>query len=147
MQFKVITKKSKETNDLLNILKTEWGDAFQWLTDVIDVWSQRGFPQIVVALNDGEVIGHYSLVSHELVKDDHGYTPWLGTLFVRKKYRGHNYGSILLGNACRRVKNMGYNNLFLATQHIQYYEKFDFKEIGLGIYNWGEPTKFYQKEL
>lgn len=147
MQFEIIIKNSKLTDELLEILQKEWPEAYGWLTDVIDDWSISDFPQIVVATQNKEIIGYYSLVAKELVKDNHNYTPWLGTLFIREKYRGNHYSSILIDDVCQRVKNMGYSNLFLATEHIGYYEKFGFEEIGLGMYLWDAPTKFYRKSL
>lgn len=147
MQFRVIVKESSETKTLLDILKEEWNEAFHWLTDVIDDWSVQNFPQIVVATENQEIIGYYSLVAQELIRDNHGYTPWLGTLFVRKKYRNSHYSPLLIEDACQRVKKMGYESLFLATEHIRYYEKFGFNEIGLELYDWGEPTKIYRKKL
>ncbi len=147
MQFEIIIKNSKLTDELLEILQKEWPEAYGWLTDVIDDWSISDFPQIVVATQNKEIIGYYSLVAKELVKDNHNYTPWLGTLFIRKKYRGNHYSSILIDDVCQRVKNMGYSNLFLATEHIGYYEKFGFEEIGLGMYLWDAPTRFYRKSL
>ena len=147
MQFEIITKNSKLTGELLEILQKEWSEAYGWLTDVIDDWSISDFPQIVVATEKEEIIGYYSLVAKELVKDNHGYTPWLGTLFVREKYRGKHFSPVLINNACQHVKNMGYNNLYLATEHIGLYEKFGFEEIGLGMYLWNAPTKFYKKSL
>ena len=147
MQFEIITKNSKITTDLLDILQKEWLEAYGWLTDVIDDWSLTRFPQIVVMTEKKEIIGYYSLIAKELVKNNHGYTPWLGTLFIREKYRGKHYSSVLIENACQHVKKMGYENLYLATEHIGLYEKFGFEEIGLGLYLWGAPTKFYRKTL
>ena len=147
MEFTAITKKSEITKALLDILKNEWQEAYVWLADVIDKWSLTDLPQIIVATENKEIIGYYSLVAHELVKNDYGYTPWLGTLFIRKKHRGNKYSPILIEDACQRVKNMEYSSLFLATEHINYYEKFGFKQIGSGIYEWGTPTKFYRKTL
>ena len=147
MQFKTITKNSKLTAGLLGILQREWPEAHGWLIDVIDDWSLTDFPQITVATENEEIIGYYSLVAKELVKDNHNYTPWLGTLFVRERYRGNHYSPVLIENACQRVKKMGYNSLYLATDHIGLYEKFGFEEIGLGLYLWGAPTKFYRKTI
>ena len=147
MQFRIITKNSELTNELLGILQKEWPDAYVWLNDVIDEWSLTGFPQIVVAIKDKQIIGYYSLVAKELVKDNHDYTPWLGTLFIRKKYRNNHYSPILIEDACHRVKDMGYDNLYLATEHNGLYEKFGFEKIGLGVYLWNVPTKFYKKSL
>ena len=107
MQFKTITKTSRWTQPLLALLKADWPDAYQWLTDVIDDWSLTCFPQIIVALENGAIVGYYSLVEKELVKDTCGYTPWLGTLFVAPKYRGRHYSPQLIEHACQHVKQMG----------------------------------------
>lgn len=147
MQFKTITKTSKLTTQLLDILQTEWPEAYGWFIDVIDDWSLTDFPQIVAVTENEEIIGSYSFVAKELVKDNHNYTPWLGTLFVKEKYRGRHYSPLLIENACQRVQKMGYNHLYLATDHIGLYEKFGFEEIGLGLYLWGESTKFYRKSI
>ena len=147
MKFEIITKNSKLTDELLTILQTEWPEAYVWLTDVIDDWSTTKLPQIIVATKNTQIIGYYSLVEKELIKDNLTYTPWLGTLFIRKKYRGMHYSPILIADACQRVKDMGYGNLFLATEHIGYYEKFGFIKIGSGQYLWGTTTKFYKKQL
>ena len=147
MQFEIITKNSKLTPKLLSILQKEWVEAYGWYTDVIDDCSLTDFPQIVVATENEEIMGSYSLVAKEIVKDNHNYTPWLGTLFVREKYRGNHYSPVLIENACQRVKKMGYNNLYLATNHIGLYEKFGFEEIGSGVYLWGALTKFYRKTI
>lgn len=147
MQFKTITKNSKLTTGLLEILQKEWPEAHGWLVDVLDDWSLTGFPQIVVAMENKKIIGSYSLVAKEMIKDSHSYTPWLGTLFIREKYRGNHYSPILLENACQRVKKMGYDILYLATDHIGLYEKFGFEEIGLDLYLWGAPAKLYRKPI
>lgn len=82
-----------------------------------------------------------------VAKDNRGYSPWLGTLFVKEKYRGRHFSQVLIENACQHVKKIGYKNLYLATEHIGLYEKFGFEEIGLGLYLWGAPTKFYKRFL
>ncbi|MBR1601384.1 MAG: hypothetical protein IJ677_07380 [Alphaproteobacteria bacterium] len=71
MQFKTITKTSKLTTQLLDILQTEWPEAYGWFIDVIDDWSFTDFPQIVALTENEEIIGSYSLVAKELVKDNH----------------------------------------------------------------------------
>ena len=58
MHFEVITKDSKLTPELLNILQNEWPEAYGWLTDVMDGWSLTDFPQIVVPTENKEIIGY-----------------------------------------------------------------------------------------
>ena len=80
---------------------------------MIDYWLKDDLSQIVIATENGEIVGYYSLAEKELLKDNHDYTSWLGILFVREKHRGKHYIPILIENACPRVKNMGYEGLLL----------------------------------
>ena len=147
MKFTPLLKKSSDTPHLLSILKREWPEAFKWLSDVIDEWTPNKLPQIVAAYDKAELVGYYSLVAKELIVDEVEYTPWLGTLFVIKKFRGRGYSPLIIENACHRVKKMGYSELFLATDLKQYYEKYGFEKVGCGNYYWGEQATFYKKNL
>jgi len=39
---------------------------------------------------------------------------------------------------------MGFDKVYLTSDHIQFYEKFGFIEVGLAKFTWGRPTKIYQ---
>ena len=42
---------------------------------------------------------------------------------------------------------LGYNKVYLTTDHIQFYEKFGFREIGLDKFVTGRPTKIYEVDV
>mgnify|MGYP001064746619 CR=1 FL=1 len=45
------------------------------------------------------------------------------------------------------TKEAGFEYLYLCTEHIDYYEKYDFQYIGQGYHPWGEESRIYQFEL
>ncbi|MBO7042273.1 MAG: GNAT family N-acetyltransferase [Alphaproteobacteria bacterium] len=147
MKFQAITKDSKEFTRLLNLLKTQWAEAVEWFCDIEGGWKTEDLPQIVVAIQDGEIVGEYSLVRHELLKDNFGFTPWIGTLFVAEKYRGQGYSKKLLLNTFEKIQKMGFDEVFLATDLENFYEKFGFEFVKTGVFDWGKETKIYRKKL
>ena len=51
---------------------------------------------------------------------------------------------MLLDHARYEAAKLGFDKLYLTTDHIGYYEKYGFREIGLDLYDWGRPTKIYE---
>lgn len=73
-------------------------------------------------------------------------SPWIALLFIDEIERGQALGSVLLEHARRVAGKLGFNNVYLATDHICYYEKCGFREIGLDNFEWGRPTKLYEND-
>ena len=69
--------------------------------------------------------------------------PWLCALFVDPEYRGRNLGSIIIKRCREDAGRLGYENLYIATDHVGYYEHFGFKYIGTGYHPWGENSRIY----
>ena len=110
MKFQAITKNSENFMRLVNLIQEQWPSAVGWFRDIEYEWKTKGFPQIVVAIQDGEIVGEYSLVQHELLKDNFGFAPWIGTLFVAEKYRGQGYSKKLLINAFKKIQKCPSNS-------------------------------------
>ncbi len=67
-------------------------------------------------------------------------------MFVDEQERGHRLSSRLLEHGRTEAGNLGYQTVYLTTDHIQFYEKFGFREIGLDKFVWGRPTKIYEHD-
>ena len=53
-------------------------------------------------------------------------------LYMEKKHRGNNYGSLLIDQGKIDAKSAEFEYLYLCTDHVGYYEKFGFVYIGQG---------------
>ena len=100
-------------------------------------------PQAYILIEDNKVIGFCGLIESEVIQRN-DLKPFISPLLVAAKKRGNKYGALLLEYARRDANRLGYQNVYLTTNHIGYYEKYDFKEIGLTLFNWGQPTKLYE---
>ncbi|MNT88643.1 Acetyltransferase (GNAT) family protein [compost metagenome] len=84
------------------------------------------------------------MIGQELVTTRKDLSPWIAPLFINKHERGNALGSLLLEHARKMAGQLGYEKVYLTTDHILFYEKYGFREIGLDNFEWGRPTKIYE---
>ncbi|MEW4211618.1 GNAT family N-acetyltransferase [Priestia megaterium] len=73
--------------------------------------------------------------------------PWICAFYIEDGYRGMSLGEKLLLKIKEDTKNAGFNKLYLCTNHIGYYEKYDFSYIGDGYHPWGSISRIYEASL
>ena len=70
------------------------------------------------------------------------------TAWIREQglpaFRGKHLSPILIEHARRRGGALGYDKIYLATEHTNYYEKYGFYTIGPDACAWGEPTQMFE---
>ncbi|MCW5518793.1 GNAT family N-acetyltransferase [Aureitalea sp. L0-47] len=108
--------------------------------------AKNPLPQWYLLELNGLLIGCAGLITNDFISRGELY-PWLCALFIDEKYRGNDYGSLLIDRAKRDTKKFGFDYLYLCTGHIGYYEKYDFKYIGQGYHPWGEESRIYESLL
>lgn len=74
-------------------------------------------------------------------------SPWIGFFHTAPEYRGNHNGKKLIDHACLIAKNKGYETVYLATDHIGLYEKYDFIFFENCIDIYGENSRIYKKQL
>ena len=82
----------------------------------------------VLGLIDNELIGFISLFKEDN-NERNDLSPWYATMYVKEKYRGKNYSKILNDALIKRSKELGYKKIYLKSDLINYYEKFNAKYI------------------
>lgn len=101
---------------------------------------------MVGGMQEDEIKGFYQLCDAEPVENETKRSPWLTTLFVEPDLRGWHYGELLMNHARYEAGKLGFDKMYLATDHIGFYEKYGFREIGLERFAWGRPTKIYETD-
>lgn len=102
-------------------------------------------PLTYLLMKDSKIIGFYQIVKVEKIRNMNYLSPWLDCLFIDSNERRQALGAMLLEHGRKTAKFLGYDKIYLTTDHIQFYEKYGFKEIGLDITISGKPTKVYEK--
>lgn len=108
--------------------------------------SAEALPQTWVLLGGEEentILGFCQLAEHDYLTRFSDRSPFLTSLFIDKTIRGGGWGEMPISHAKYEAARLGYEKLYVSTDHIGYYEKYGFREIGLDIDAWGRPTKVY----
>ena len=147
MNFISLTEKPELTHDLIQNMEqnSDWHEIIPWLREMTASCGNDTLPIIRLAFDGEDMIGFLVIAEKELLKDDLPYKLWLGILMVFDRFRGRGYSPAMIEEACRITAKAGYAALYLATDHIRYYERFGFEEIGLATYQWNAPTKLYRR--
>ena len=129
--------------------KEKWGKVYECFADCADKSvTAKILPQTWAALGfEDEITGFYQLSEHDLITRKDEFTPFITSLYVDPIMRGgFGIGEVLLDHARYEAAKLGFDKLYLTTDHIGYYEKYGFREIGLDLYDWGRPTKLYESD-
>ncbi|MCL2850901.1 MAG: GNAT family N-acetyltransferase [Firmicutes bacterium] len=87
-----------------------------------------GVPQTFIALHNGKLVGTVALWNNDLgVRQD--LRPWLACLYVDNEFRGKGIGTELIKYCTAVAGKLGFEKLYLITEHSDYYEKLGWQHI------------------
>ncbi len=108
--------------------------------------SKNSVPAMYIAVYQEEVIGVVSIWRNDL-NSRQDLFPWMSTLFVKEKYRNKGVGKKLQAICINNSRKLGYKNLYLITDHENYYEKMGWKFLEKAPLGDGYYTRIYNYEL
>ncbi len=150
--MKVISVRENPENvcEFIKYFQNKWAseDSMAVYEDCIKncISSKSPLPNWYLLKNDNEIIGCVGLITNDFISRMDLY-PWLCALFIEEKYRGNNYGKLLIDRCVEDTKKMGFEALYLSTDHIGYYEHFGFQYMAEGFHPWGESSRIYMRVL
>ena len=86
-------------------------------------------PQIFIALIDNKPVGMYQISMSDDIDCRPDIYPWLVNVYVDEKYRSNGICSQLMKTVKENAKNIGLKELYLYTEHIGLYEKYEWQFI------------------
>lgn len=92
------------------------GYAFDKLLGFFGDTHKDKFPITYIALEEGICTGTVSIFENDL-KNQNKLTPWLASLYVCPEYRKLKIAEKLIGAVVDKVKELGFDELYLRTEH------------------------------
>lgn len=108
--------------------------------------SPSPLPQWYLLLEGERIIGGAGLITNDFISRMDLW-PWVCALYVEPDCRGHAYGGALLAYIKEDARRLGFRDLYLATDHVGYYERYGFTYLAQGYHPWGEDSRIYQASL
>ena len=108
--------------------------------------SPSSLPHWYLLVEGDLILGGCGLITNDFISRMDLW-PWLAALIIEPQHRGHDYGRLLVEHCQRVSQELGFHALYLASDHIGYYERFGFKVIGKGVHPWGETSMIFKWEV
>ena len=105
--------------------------------------TEKSVPRWYLMLRDDEIIGGYGLISNDFMVRTDLY-PWFCALYIETAERGQQLGAKLLSHGRLEAAKLGFNKVYLNTDHVGYYEKYGWSYIGDYAHQSGENTRVYE---
>ncbi|MCL2838927.1 MAG: GNAT family N-acetyltransferase [Oscillospiraceae bacterium] len=110
------------------------------------IGAKNPLPVWYLLMDSETIIGCAGLITNDFISRMDLW-PWLCAIFVDKKYRGQGLGNLIISQAKKDVVEMGFDKLYLCTDFVGYYEKYDFAYIAEGYHPWGESSRIYECDV
>jgi predicted N-acetyltransferase YhbS len=101
--------------------------------------------RVFIAIDDYAEIAGYCTVTKTDCIPDVPYTPYIGFMFVGEKFRGNRISQKLIIEAMAYAKMLGFEKIYLVSDHENLYEKYGFSVIDKKIAYWGAEEKIYMQ--
>ena len=101
--------------------------------------------RVIIAVDKEDICGFCTVTKTDCIPDV-DYTPYIGYLFVDEAYRGNRLSEKLIQYAMNYLKSVGFDKVYLVSDHVNLYEKYGFRVIDRKIAPWGTEEKIYMRE-
>lgn len=146
MKIEMLTSSHRRWNDVKNYATGCSWSAGKLLAKDMDSKIFSDWQRVIVAFNGEEICGYCTVAKRDCIPDV-TYTPYIGYMFVGERYRGRRLSEKLIVHAKEYLKSIGFNRVYLVSDHENLYEKYGFKVIDRKIAPWGDEEKIYMQKL
>lgn len=122
----------------------EYADTCSWragknLAKQLRINDFHDWERVFVALVDDCIAGYCTFAKTDCIPNV-PYTPYIGYMFVGEPYRGNRLSEKLIDYALGYAKELGFQRVYLVSDHVNLYEKYGFKKIDEKPAPWNPDT-------
>lgn len=146
MNIKTLTSADKLWSKVKKYAENCSWRAGKALAQMMDKGAFQDWERVVAALDGEEICGYCTVAKTDCIPDVE-YTPYIGFLFVDEAYRGNRLSQQIILHAMDYLKSVGFEKVYLVSDHVNLYEKYGFQVIDRKMAPWGEEEKIYVQKL
>lgn len=146
LDVKKLTAADAEWNVLADYAENcSWG-AGRTLAEEMRQNHFTDWERVILAEEQGRIAGYCTVSGTDCIPDV-PYMPYIGMLFVGEEYRGKRLSQRMIDDASEYLKELGFSEVYLVSDHENLYEKYGFQVIDEKMAPWGRMQKIYRKGL
>lgn len=146
MEYKIINLRDVpgQLEASIEYVSQRWGLHRRIFEECIrcSMTTSHPLPRWYFMMKGEQIVGSYSLMTNDFVSRQDLW-PYLSNLYIEETERGKELGSVLLEHARNEAYRLGFDKLYLCTDHINYYEKYGWKHHTDGYHVWNRESKIY----
>ena len=139
---------SEQKQWIEKIRECDWGAA-KFLAEILEnntFGKLTGNGRLIIMTDEERIVSFCTLAQKDCIDDDTLF-PWIGFVYTAPEYRGNRYSGRLVEYACNEASAQGFENIYIATDHIGLYEKYGFEYIESRTDIYGEESRIYCRKL
>lgn len=146
MDLKMITSSDKMWGKVRDYAEYCSWRAGKSLADAMDNGLFTEWERVIAAVDNQKLCGYCTVAKTDCIPDA-DYTPYIGYLFVGEEYRGNRLSQKLIQYAMDYLKSVGFDRVYIVSDHENLYEKYGFEIIDRKMAPWGSMEKIYMQSL
>lgn len=146
MKIELITSFDKSWNSVKDYARNCSWRAGQALASEMEKGSFSDWERVVVAREENQICGYCTVAKADCIPNV-PYTPYIGYLFVGEEFRGNRLSQKLIQCAMEYLKAVGFDKVYLISDHENLYEKYGFTVKDRKMAPWGSEEKIYMQKL
>ena len=146
MQIKLITSSDELWDRVIKYAENSSWSAGKFLANSMINNSFSEWERVIVSIENEEICGYCTVTKTDCIPNV-AYTPYIGFMFVGEAHRGNRISQKMINFAMEYLKSIGFERVYLVSDHENLYEKYGFRVIDKKIAFWGGEEKIYMQEL
>lgn len=146
MNFKTIISSDEMWSRVRNYAESCSWKAGKSLANDLDNNKFKEWERVIVALDNDKICGYCTVSKTDCIPNV-CYSPYVRFMYVEETYRGNRLSQKIIQYAMDYLKSIGFDKVYLVSDHENLYEKYGFHVIDRKIAPWGSEEKIYIKNM
>jgi len=104
------------------------------------------YESVFAAIENNSIAGYCTLTKTDCIPGV-TYTPYIGFVFVGEQYRGKRTSEKLILSAMEYAKEVGFDKVYLVSDHVNLYEKYGFVKVDEQMAPWGSVQIIFERPV